>query len=200
MVAVVTPEEADDLYCMAYISRITSLGLIESSTLNDIFQNSIQNNKMNHITGILCYGSGYFFQYVEGSEQALTNLKNSLLVDSRHQGMRILQFDKLSEREFCHWSLQPIVLEKGSLNHPELKKLLPFKPVMWQDNDWKEFLAILKAYARTPEGMPTRPVRYTTLGLTLTRLVSEHQAFFFVQALLATLIVTLGIFLALSTF
>ena len=71
-----TKESSADLFGMAYISRITYGGLIGAGTLNDISKTSIHNNHLNQITGILCYGNGYFFQYIEGSEQALTNLKN----------------------------------------------------------------------------------------------------------------------------
>jgi len=65
-----------DLCQFVYLSHITSTGLASASTLNDIAEVAIKLNKADNITGILCYGNGYFFQCVEGSEQALTNLKN----------------------------------------------------------------------------------------------------------------------------
>ena len=81
----ITDSELIDLYQFIYISRITSTGLSGASTLNDIAETSIKNNKINNITGILCYGNGYFFQYIEGTEQALSKLKNQLLMDDRYK-------------------------------------------------------------------------------------------------------------------
>ena len=179
-----TKEGSEDLFGMAYISRITSGGLISAGTLNDISKTSIHNNLLNQITGILCYGNGYFFQYVEGNEQALTNLKNELLVDSRHQEMHILYYDRILQRSFEKWALQSWVLQKGMVKEVDLKNLLPFRPDNWQGDDWKDFLALLKEYAVDHEHEFARPLRYNTLGLTLTRLVSMHQAFLFIQAML----------------
>ncbi|BBI66735.1 hypothetical protein PKHYL_09260 [Psychrobacter sp. KH172YL61] len=68
-----------DLCQLVYISRITSTGLSSPSTLNDISETSVERNQIDNITGILCYGNGYFLQCVEGSEQALTNLKKSFV-------------------------------------------------------------------------------------------------------------------------
>ncbi|MFP3490397.1 BLUF domain-containing protein, partial [Staphylococcus sp. SIMBA_130] len=81
-------------------------------------------NHTNNITGILCYGNGYFFQCVEGSEQALTNLKNRLLVDDRHKDLEILDFSEITERRFGSWSLRSITLERWMTKDPELKKLM----------------------------------------------------------------------------
>ena len=92
-----------DLYQLIYISRITSTGLSGASTLNDIAESSIKNNQANEITGILCYGNGYFYQYIEGSEQALTNLKNQLLMDDRHKDLKTLDFSQITERRFTGW-------------------------------------------------------------------------------------------------
>lgn len=50
-----------DLYQLVYVSRITSTGLSGASTLNDIAEISIKNNKADNVTGIVCYGNGYFF-------------------------------------------------------------------------------------------------------------------------------------------
>ena len=124
----ITNSEVVDLYQFIYISRITSTGLSGASTLNDIAETSIKNNTINNITGILCYGNGYFFQYVEGTEQALTNLKNQLLMDDRHKDLQMLEFSEIKTRRFENWSLRSIVLEQWLFKDPNLKALLPLKP------------------------------------------------------------------------
>lgn len=181
-----------DLFQFIYISRITSLGLSGASTLNDIAEVSIRNNEADNISGILCYGNGYFFQCVEGSEQALTNLKNRILMDDRHKDTQTLEFSPLSKRRFTGWSLRSIVLERWMINDPKAKALLPFKPYAWAPNKWQEFLDILQGYyenqAKTGD-IDTQPIKYNTLGLTLSKVVGQHQAFLLIQTVLGLLIV-----------
>ena len=179
------------MYQLVYISRITSTGLSSPSTLNDISECSLERNRADDITGILCYGNGYFLQCVEGSEQALTNLKNRLLVDERHKELKILDFSEITERRFASWSLRSITLERWMNKDSELKKLMPFKPYAWEANEWQQFLDILQNYyeAQNKAGhTDTPPVEYSTLGVTLSKVVGQHQAFFLIQTVLGLMI------------
>ncbi|MGP9688103.1 BLUF domain-containing protein [Psychrobacter sp. AOP22-C1-C5] len=181
-----------DLCQLVYLSHITSTGLSSSSTLNDIAEVAIKQNKIDNITGILCYGNGYFLQCVEGTEQALTNLKNRLLLDDRHKDLKILDFSALAERRFAAWSLRSITLERWMVSEPRLKGFMPFKPDSWESNEYKEFLNILKNYyeEQVESGnIDTQPIKYSTLGLTLGKVIGQHQAFFLIQAILGGLIV-----------
>ncbi len=180
-----------DLCQLVYISRITSTGLSSPSTLNDISETSVERNQIDNITGILCYGNGYFLQCVEGSEQALTNLKNRLLIDDRHKELKVLDFSEITKRRFASWSLRSITLERWMTKEPELKKLMPFKPYEWDSNEWQKFLDILQGYyeEQTRTGnVDTTPVKYSTLGVTLSKVVGQHQAFFLIQTVLGLMI------------
>lgn len=190
-----------DLCQLVYISRITSTGLSSPSTLNDISEIAIERNQTDEITGILCYGNGYFLQCVEGSEQALTNLKNRLLADERHKDMEILDFSAIDERRFSSWSLRSITLERWMTKDPELKKLMPFKPYSWSVDEWHRFLDILQNYyeeqVRTGN-TDAQPIKYSTLGVTLSKVVGQHQAFFLIQTVLGSMIVVALLWLMLS--
>ncbi|MCG3858427.1 BLUF domain-containing protein [Psychrobacter sp. Ps2] len=189
-----------DLCQLVYISRITSTGLSSPSTLNDISETAVERNQIDNITGILCYGNGYFLQCVEGSEQALTNLKNRLLVDDRHKELKILDFSEITKRRFAGWSLRSIALERWMTKEPELKKLMPFKPYEWDSNEWQKFLDILQGYyeEQTRTGnVDTPPVKYSTLGVTLSKVVGQHQAFFLIQTILGLMIVATLLWLLL---
>jgi hypothetical protein len=190
-----------DLCQLVYISQITSTGLSGPSTLNDISETSIEQNQADNVTGILCYGNGYFLQCVEGSEQALTNLKNRLLIDDRHKELQILDFSEISQRRFTNWSLRSITLERWMTKEPELKKFMPFKPYDWDSSEWPKFLDILKGYyeeqARTGN-MDTPPIKYSTLGVTLSKVVGQHQAFFLIQTVLGVMVVMTLLWLMLS--
>lgn len=190
-----------DLCQLVYLSRITSTGLASASTLNDIAEVAIERNQADNITGILCYGNGYFFQCVEGSEQALTNLKNRLLVDDRHKDLKILDFSAIAERRFAGWSLRSITLERWMINEPKLKSFIPFKPHTWEVNGWQQFLDILQGYYEDQEKtgeLDTQPIKYSTLGVTLGKVVGQHQAFFLIQSVLAGLIVLALLWLMLA--
>lgn len=181
-----------DLCQLVYLSHITSTGLSNASTLNDIAEVAITRNKADNITGILCYGNGYFLQCVEGTEQALTNLKNRLLVDDRHKNLKILDFSALAERRFAAWSLRSITLERWMLNEPKLKTFMPFTPDNWNSNECEQFLDILQDYYEKQvrsSGSDAQPIKYSTLGITLGKVVGQHQIFFLIQAILGALIV-----------
>ena len=181
-----------DLYQLVYVSRITSTGLSGASTLNDIAEISIKNNKADNVTGIVCYGNGYFFQYVEGSEQALTDLKNRILMDDRHKDMHILEFSAIAKRRFTGWSLRSITLERWMLSDSRVKALMPFKPYNWDANEWRPFVDTLQGYYEEQKNtgdIDTQPIKYNVLGLTLSKVVGEHQAFFLIQTILGLLII-----------
>ncbi len=187
-----TSSDHTDLYQFIYISRITSVGLSGASTLNDIAETSITHNTDEDISGILCYGNGYFFQYVEGSEQALTNLKNSILKDGRHKDIKTLDFSAISERRFTGWSLRSIILERWMIKDPTVKALMPFKPYDWQTHQWQQFLDILQDYYEHQEKSSNndiQPIKYSALGLTFSRVIGQHQAFLLIQTVLGVLII-----------
>jgi hypothetical protein len=193
--------DTTDLYQFIYISRVTSIGLSGASTLNDIAEVSIAHNKAENISGILCYGNGYFFQYIEGSEQALTNLKNRILKDNRHKNIQTLAFSAITERRFTGWSLRSIILERWMLKDPKVKEFLPFKPYEWASNDWVKFLEILQGYYEYQEiedKIDTQPIKYSALGVTLNKVVGQHQAFFLIQSVLGILIVLALLWFMLS--
>ena len=196
-----TNQVTPDLCQLVYLSHITSTGLASASTLNDIAEVAIERNQADNITGILCYGNGYFFQCVEGSEQALTNLKNRLLVDDRHKDLKILDFSAIAERRFAGWSPRSITLERWMMNEPKLKSFMPFKPHTWEVNGWQQFLDILQGYYEDQEKtgeLDTQPIKYSTLGVTLGKVVGQHQAFFLIQSVLAGLIVVALLWLMLA--
>ena len=181
-----------DLCQLVYLSHITSTGLSNASTLNDIAEVSIKHNNVDNITGILCYGNGYFLQCVEGTEQALTNLKNRLLVDDRHKDLMILDFSVIAERRFAGWSLRSITLERWMVSEPKLKSFVPFRPDRWEAHECQQFLDILQGYyddeVRSGDA-DSQPIKYSTLGITLSKVVGQHQAFLLIQAILGGLIV-----------
>ena len=125
-------------------------------------------------------------------QQALTNLKNQLLMDDRHKDLQMLEFSEIKTRRFENWSLRSIVLEQWLFKDPNLKALLPLKPYSWNAEDSKVFLDSLQHYYDSQvkvEEVDMQPIKYNALGITLSKVVGQHQAFFLIQTVLGTLIV-----------
>ena len=112
-----------------------------------------------------------------------------------------MDFSAIAERRFAGWSLRSITLERWMINEPKLKSFMPFKPHTWEVNGWQQFLDILQGYYEDQEKtgeLDTQPIKYSTLGVTLGKVVGQHQAFFLIQSVLAGLIVLALLWLMLA--
>ena len=199
----VLPSSSDTLYQLAYISQIKVASSPISPVLNEIQTTSSEENDKNNLTGILCYGSGWFFQYLEGSEQALRQLKENLIRDGRHCNVKFLEFSVLAKRRFSSWSMQLLAPEKNkSIDSQEKKNsALPFNPKQWQLKDWQIFLQQF-----TPQYPVQKEIDITqsyqlqinTAKRMITQLFEQHQAFFLVQVVLGILTI-FSVFLLIFT-
>ena len=180
-----------DLYQFVYISRVTFNGWSGFNILQDISKKALKNNSLDDVTGILCYGNGFFFQCVEGSEQALTNLKNRILADSRHKNLRLLDFSAITERRFTHWSLHCLILERDMVIDSKRKVFIPFLPYSWNTSEWQQFLNNLQCNYKKQKNIGETDIKLTkpsAIGLTLSKIFGQHQVFILIQSILGVLI------------
>jgi len=82
---------------------------LDGEAFRQIIAVSRRNNAIHGITGLLTYGSGVYFQWIEGPSQALENLMVKIRKDSRHGDLVILgsDFDQ-PERVFPQWDMEPV--------------------------------------------------------------------------------------------
>ena len=100
---------------LIYVSHATQkLSLRDTMTLMD---RARPKNEQNGITGLLCYGGGYFLQVLEGDGDAVSETFARILVDSRHENVRIIDFSLIQARRFEDWSMHLINLDDP--NRPE---------------------------------------------------------------------------------
>ena len=97
----------DDIYSLAYISKNTIAGDqdVINAQIQNILMTAQSNNPAKGITGALLYSGGYFCQVIEGPEEALEDLFETIQMDSRHAECTILHFEPIEEKGFSGWSM-----------------------------------------------------------------------------------------------
>lgn len=104
-----------------YISR--SAGPQTSTMTGSILKTALSFNKVNQITGVLCQGTGFFIQMLEGDRSIINQLYSRIIRDSRHKDVEIVSFEEIKDRKFKQWSMALINLSDTDpmvvLQHPE---------------------------------------------------------------------------------
>lgn len=86
------------------------------SCVDDILRQSIRNNKVSDITGILLFINGSFLQVLEGPSDALDSTYAKILDDPRHTDeLKILDTEILA-RQFDGWSMGHAELSRKELD------------------------------------------------------------------------------------
>jgi hypothetical protein len=63
------------------------------------------NNGARDITGMLLYGNGTFLQVLEGDDEVVDRLVETIAADPRHTGMRRLARKTIDRRQYADWSM-----------------------------------------------------------------------------------------------
>jgi len=104
-----------------YISR--SAGPQTSTMTGSILKTALGFNKVNQITGVLCQGTGFFIQVLEGERRTINQLYSRIVHDSRHKDVELVSFEEINQRKFKQWSMALIDLSDTDpmvvLQHPE---------------------------------------------------------------------------------
>jgi hypothetical protein len=96
-----------ELYALAYISKNTIKGDAEqiNQEITQIIATSNKNNSAHDVTGALLYSGGYFCQVIEGSQDALEELYETIQMDDRHGQVTILHYEPIAARNFSEWAM-----------------------------------------------------------------------------------------------
>ena len=93
------------IYHTVYCSR-ASLG-VDGPAVDRIIASSHRLNPARGITGLLVFGSGIFFQWLEGPRDGVQELMDILRKDPRHQDVVTLaETEEVRERLFPDWSME----------------------------------------------------------------------------------------------
>ena len=80
--------------------------------LDSILQQSRKNNPALGITGLLCVSKDLFIQVIEGGRDEVCDLFNAIVRDERHQHVRLLIYEEISERQFGNWTMAQVNINK----------------------------------------------------------------------------------------
>jgi hypothetical protein len=93
------------LYQVAYCSRASSD--VDRAVLQRIVATAQRYNPAHGITGMLVFGSGVFFQWLEGPHEHVVALMQRLRGDPRHDTMvELSQGEEVRERLFPQWDME----------------------------------------------------------------------------------------------
>ncbi len=95
------------LYQLSYISRSAIIGnhqTVENEIAN-ILQVAQSNNRAKDITGALLYSGGYFCQVIEGIQENIEALFESIQMDARHRAVTVLNYEPITSRQFGDWHM-----------------------------------------------------------------------------------------------
>ncbi len=94
----------ESLNVLAY--RSVAVSPPAESELQSLVRSSQARNQALGLTGVLLYDHGTFFQWLEGPEEGLSRVWNSIQRDPRHRDVTVLRDEPIGERAFEGWDLK----------------------------------------------------------------------------------------------
>jgi hypothetical protein len=96
-----------DIYRISYISKNTITGDTQqvNQQIESILNSAQKNNPALNITGALLYSGGYFCQVIEGEEDPLEELFETIQMDPRHEDVVVLNYEQIDSRLFGDWAM-----------------------------------------------------------------------------------------------
>jgi hypothetical protein len=95
------------LHNLVYCSRATPW--VDDAAVERIVAAAQRHNPAHGITGMLVFGGGLFFQWLEGPRAHIEGLMALLQSDSRHEGIvQLSETEELRERLFPDWAMERV--------------------------------------------------------------------------------------------
>jgi hypothetical protein len=90
---------------IVYCSR--SAAGVDDAAVQLIVRAARRNNPRHGITGLLVFGSGMFFQWIEGPPSSIRQLMANIKSDPRHEGVvELSETEEERERMFPDWAME----------------------------------------------------------------------------------------------
>jgi hypothetical protein len=89
---------------------------MNAEELLDILKVSRENNVAKDVTGLLLYKGGNFMQALEGPDDVVMALYETIKKDPRHKDVSIISTEQIQKRQFPAWEMA-----FANLDNPEVK-------------------------------------------------------------------------------
>lgn len=123
---------------LIYTSRATTPVTMQS--LKTLAETSARKNALVGTTGLLLYGSGNYFQVLEGNHSSIRILYERIIKDTRHSHHELLFHHKRPSRLFPDWNMGQLNLDNADMTGQSTWELISrtlarSENVDWQDGD-----------------------------------------------------------------
>lgn len=121
------------LISLVYVSYATQE--MSGEELKDLLEVCRRNNKPLNVTGMLLYRDGYFIQALEGEEDTVMDLYETIVKDPRHDRVLTVYKGEIVNRAFTDWSMGFRNLEDVDFSeYPEYTDFSQFSPEYFSNN------------------------------------------------------------------
>ena len=112
---------------LLYASRATQP---PGKQIGSILAECQKNNPARGVTGVLCFSDTVYLQVLEGGRDEVCETFNAIVRDERHEHVRLLSFEEISERRFGGWTMGQVHSARVNasllLKYAEKAELDPF--------------------------------------------------------------------------
>jgi len=147
----------------------------------EILAVSRRNNQKQNLVGALYYGSGNFFQCLEGEKTAVEALYAKLQHDSRHHRLTILHQEPIVQLGFQDWDMKYAMIDQQARDFIKQHGFRKFDPYQFSPAMTQQFVQIMLQNSQDvpsdilqhaidtpiPEAKPLTPLHYLIMAVLL---------------------------------
>ena len=179
------------IHYLTYVSRMTLKAGVTPRTLSDITTVAQRENLAHQITGFLCFGNGYFFQYIEGEKSAIEQLFGNVQRDGRNRDVTLKSKGVIEQRLFQDWQMLMVNINNPETHEDVINTFLPLLSAGSKAAAADKFVEVMRSqyHRRSLVDFQSYSLKNVShYGISLRGLLKVHQHFLLVQSILLVLI------------
>lgn len=179
------------IHYLTYVSRMTLKAGVTPRTLSDIMTVAQRENLAHQITGFLCFGNGYFFQYIEGEKSAIEQLFGNIQHDGRNRDVTLKSKGVIEQRLFQDWQMLMVNINNPETHEDVINTFLPVLSAGSKAAAADKFVEVMQSqyHRRSLVDFQSYSLKNVShYGISLRGLLKVHQHFLLVQSILLVLI------------
>ena len=179
------------IHYLTYVSRMTLKAGITPRTLSDIMAVAQRENLAHQITGFLCFGNGYFFQYIEGEKSAIEQLFGNIQRDGRNRDVTLKSKGVIEQRLFQDWQMLMVNINNPETHEDVINAFLPVLSAGSKAAAADKFVEVMRSqyHRRSLVDFQSYSLKNVShYSISLRELLKVHQHFLLVQSILLVLI------------